>query len=62
MMKMLEMTMISESRIIESRMIDLMMKFLIIRSCDLELLMTTCDKIFSLILFDSVFISRNKSS
>jgi hypothetical protein len=63
MMKMLEMTMIIESRIIESRMkmIDWMMKFLIIRFCDSELLMTTCDKIFSLIFFDSMFIFHNKS-
>ncbi len=38
---MLDMTMITESRII-----DLMMKFLMIRFCNLELLMTICDKIF----------------
>ncbi len=61
--RMIESTMI-KSRMIESKvkMIDLMMKFLVIRFCDSELLMTTCDKIFSLILFDSMFIFRNKSS
>jgi hypothetical protein len=58
MIKMLEMTIMTESRMIESRVI----KFLVIRFCDSELLMTTCDKIFSLILFDSAFISHNKDS